>query len=115
MGGENLFWAEKVLLGDRFLEQSSAAWRGQQWGWHRVLRTRGTMTTSGKECAPELCLYSVSLDVLLKEVLGRSRGIGAMSICGLRGLHLELRASSSAENEPIHHLQCLRHSTKRAV
>lgn len=34
MGGENLFWAEKVLLGDRFLEQSSVAWRGQQWGWH---------------------------------------------------------------------------------
>lgn len=48
------------------------------------------VTTSGKECVPELCLYSVSLDVLLKEGLGRSCGVGAMSICGLCGLHLEL-------------------------
>lgn len=67
MGEEILFWAEKVLLGHewhRFLKQSSAAWRGQQRGWHHVLRARGTMTTSDKECTPELCLYSVSLDVL---------------------------------------------------
>lgn len=55
-----------------------------------MLRTRGTMATSVKECVPELCLHSESLDVLLKEVLGRSCGIGAVSICGLRGLHLEL-------------------------
>lgn len=45
-----------------------------------MLGTPGTMTTSGKECEPVLCLYSASLDVLLKEVPGRSCGAGAMSI-----------------------------------
>lgn len=66
----------------------------------------GMLTTCSKQCELELCLYSVSLDALLKETLGRHRwrGIGGVSICGLHGLHLGLRASSTAGNEPIHHL-----------
>lgn len=94
MGGETLFRAEKVLLGrewHRFLKQPSAAWRGQQWGWHRVLRTCGTVTTSGKECAARITFVQFEFGCFIKGSAWQEQWCWSNEhLCGLRGLHLEL-------------------------